>query len=966
MALNDMYFSQVRSNAGAQFNGLTNRSCYFPDPFGSYSKPVIGGSVRSSGKLYFEIQFPAATYRQFKIGLCNGSMGPNDTVGATENSWVFDISAGRVQHNHALGTLLVDGLPTDAVLAGAGNPVYKENAHPVTVLGINHGTFWACVAADLDTGKVWVALNGVWSGDPERGTFAEFNTAALSGVNLSIICAIHSSGSANPFLLNVLQEEFRWRVPRGFKPWGDPDRSRVKVIVRQADVPSTLNNFPLKLSLSGNTGRSAYNATLNHRILATFAGDAQRNQRVGWTTPGDCVRLSDQYLHVARQSYNSSAYPPPNAVRTRPFFVAGRYYFELEIVSIAPQGGATQFRFGLCTEGTSMDGIIGQNANDKAVVCGPELGWRMTTFTGEPGCPTPGAGYIWAPTITFAAGDRMGFVVDMDHREFYVAHNGTWINSSNPETRYNPVFTVIPEEYVYCFFTQFGSLVIPIPEVQLITEESLFEYPIPTGCRVLSGVQKNNNRIAARTTSGTNLDIELENWTSSLQDVSSLATVTASSQYSGTTLPSYVVDGWTNFFWRPADGSLQEWLRFDFGAGFTRRIATVTIMFDYQQQAPVYPGVITATLLTSTNGTDFVAVASAIQRVSTIEFDLRDTDLTFAAASPRYWRIVFDKAQTTNVFLVYEVTFRAFDATQSGNVWVKVPTLYNSQDTEIVLDFYRDNYQNPGVKAAGVISTLSGYNHNVNTSQLYDIESPELLANLSAATQPNSPVVTVDHVRTTLSLGTSVVASWSTRFLQALGRFVILRTSVVGTASGAIPLQQISLADSLTMMTGGRYGVYPISTSIGFMEQNQRVDIDSAIEIHVIDVETEFGFYAEFEIDVLDLEGVVYQNLEIYAEAEIPCLLVESTVHFTEIVTGLLEICSIDIDAAAAVVIDVSAHDIDVGFVSIESDIFPFVDIAGELGVFEVDLSAVIVDSGEIEEYTMINVDGGADWERFA
>ena len=56
MASNDMYFSQSRSNPGAVFVGLKQRSCSFGAESADYTKPVIGGSVRSSVKLYCEIQ----------------------------------------------------------------------------------------------------------------------------------------------------------------------------------------------------------------------------------------------------------------------------------------------------------------------------------------------------------------------------------------------------------------------------------------------------------------------------------------------------------------------------------------------------------------------------------------------------------------------------------------------------------------------------------------------------------------------------------------------------------------------------------------------------------------------------------------------------------------------------------------------------------------------------------------------
>lgn len=961
MAINDFYFSLDRSNADVLFNDDMQRSYYFPDPFGAYNKPVIGASKRSSGKFYFEVQFNASTYRNLKIGLCNNSMGRSEALGETANSWVFDLYGGRVQHNQQTGVALVDGLPSAAVVSGAGNPVYVESTYPVSVLGINHGTLWACVAVDLDTGKAWIAINGIWSGDPERGTWPEINTSGIIGIDLSIVCAANSQCGASPLLLNVRQEEFRWQTPLGFLPWGDPERSRVKVTVRQADVPSTINNFPLKVMLSGSSGSLAYDATLNHRALATLAGKAQRNQRVGWTELGACVRRSSQFYEVATQSYLSSEYPPPNAARTRPFFVAGRYYFEVEVITVAPQGGSTDFRFGLCTSDTDMNTIVGTAAPDKAISCSPEKGWRLTTFTGEPGCPSPYVGYIWAPTIAIAAGDRFGFVVDMDNREFYVSHNGAWINSGNPDTRANPVFTVIPEDYVYCFFVQLGALTIPAASVELVTEEYLFDYAIPRGCKVIAGVQDIHERISAKTMAGAELDIEIADWSSELADISAMATVTASSQYSGTTIPANVLDGFTPFYWQPANGNMAEWLLFDFGSGFTREPATVTIGWDYNQFGTVYQGVITATLSLSTDNVTFTVVESKKVYAPTVEFDLRDTDIPLS--NYRYWKIDFTKTASSNAISVYEVTFRALDAAPAATVWVKVPTLSNAQDNDILIDFRRENYPNANIKAAGVISTLTGYNHNVNANQLIEIAGNESLSVKNSIVTPDCPDIPVEHIRAYASVPNSIVTPYSTSFLQALGAFVIIRTSVVNTTSPAIQVVHISLADSLQMMDGHDI-VQPTSFTIGYMVQNERPDIVGLIEIGCLEIEAEFGIESEMEIDCLDIESTVYQIVVVEWDFNIAAIGCESLAEPWASASGLIDLNFIEVESIVSSVLEISS-DIQIEVMGLEASVHDFSLVSGDWDMGFIEAKATVVSGGEAEEYLLQHIKGGPDWLPF-
>lgn len=74
------------------------------------------------------------------------------------------------------------------------------------------------LAVDLSTGNVWLAKNGTWvSGDPATGV-------SPSGVipvgGLYYPCASCESGAALGTTLRVVESEFDYPIPDGFKSWG--------------------------------------------------------------------------------------------------------------------------------------------------------------------------------------------------------------------------------------------------------------------------------------------------------------------------------------------------------------------------------------------------------------------------------------------------------------------------------------------------------------------------------------------------------------------------------------------------------------------------------------------------------------------------------------------------------------------------------------------------------------------------
>ncbi len=966
MAVNDFYFSLERSNSRVIFNDSHQRSFYFLSPGGHFNEPVVGANTRNRGKLYFELQPGAgANFRKTRIGLCNDSMGRNEALGETANSWVFDIYNSSAWHNSSTGTTLTDPLPTEAVLEKAGSPFYRERETSYSqVFGIWHGKDVICIAADLDTGKLWVGLNGVWSGDPHRGLNPGFNTASLTGTDLRIVVANGEEKGEASCLLCVLPSEFRWTPPLGFRPWGDPDIATAKVTIAHVNVPTPLTNFPLQLLLDDSTGTPAYNATLQHRVLATLAAYSRKNHPPGFVAFGDCCSVTGSYSVTAIQGQALEGEVVPHCARTLPFLASGRFYYEIKI-NQTEETASPWYAFGIGAETVDLEAILPGNAGP-ACSYRPWAGQRRSTLANDPVCVNPSYNYPYGSPISIVAGDVFGFVVDMDMREMFVSYNGAWVDGSDPTTRTNPVFAGFPEDIAYAIICQFGQLTLPQTRMTLVTEEKNLTYAIPFGCKTLAGEQSILARLHAYDMAGSPLDIEITGTNVALVNPIDSSTVAiASSQYASYTGPANAIDGMVSLYWQPQAGFLVDWLRLDFGSGKEIKPVLVCIHFD-NSRSPAWPQGhlddrgITCSVMGSNDGGLYTTLATKTIQQRSIEFDLRETDTIGTAY--RYIKLEIVKQNTSQSIQIDLVEVFTLPAEASAEVWVKVPYVSDSADTSILLDFYKENRPNGNIVDPGDISTLPGNDHDINLDQLFQITGTEILTLTTDVVEPFSTDIETVHVRIVLDAGPDIVFPYSTTFAQALGDFVIMRNAAVIPVSSKPTIFHISLADSLTLYPG----YAPVTCSvIGGLPQVQLPLVIAEIEIAAIELEAEFGMDAELEIPCIEMEATITYTIVVSADLEISAIEAESTCLIGLLVEAEAEIAAIGLEAVASLYAGVAA-DMELPAIGIDDAVItPVVHVEGDMELLFLSLAAGVDGGSADEELTMAYVDGGPDWKPY-
>lgn len=142
----------------------------------------------SAGKWYVECLFHSVSIatQVLRFGLAPAGASLTAGVGTHATSYGLD-EDGKV-YNNGVGTILVSSFHSaGAVLVG--------------------------MAVDLDAGKIWFSVDGVWSGDPEAGT-----GAAVSGLSGTYYLAGSADDIAEPFngLTLVSSPGTLYRTPRGF------------------------------------------------------------------------------------------------------------------------------------------------------------------------------------------------------------------------------------------------------------------------------------------------------------------------------------------------------------------------------------------------------------------------------------------------------------------------------------------------------------------------------------------------------------------------------------------------------------------------------------------------------------------------------------------------------------------------------------------------------------------------------
>lgn len=154
----------------------------------SFWASVKGVASKSSGKFYYEAKVTAASVAGTRaVGVGTSAASTSGYPGQDASAW-----------GH-----LSDGYKTNAGFSAYGSAWDTLNDI-------------AMVAVDIDAGKVWFGVNGVWmaSGDPAAGTNPAFSTVA--GPIFPMVGGAHG----NPQLtLNFGTGGFVHATPPGFTGW---------------------------------------------------------------------------------------------------------------------------------------------------------------------------------------------------------------------------------------------------------------------------------------------------------------------------------------------------------------------------------------------------------------------------------------------------------------------------------------------------------------------------------------------------------------------------------------------------------------------------------------------------------------------------------------------------------------------------------------------------------------------------
>ena len=171
---------------------LTNSDLTAEVASGTAIRSVIGTTGKADGKRYFEIVF-----------VSGGSFGT------------------LVRHDMGvtLSKPVVSGASGEGTGAGyrRGGAIYIAGSSVGTVTAVSASDVIG-VAIDIDSGKVWFALNGTWTqGDPGADT-SEEGTVTASQTYYPF--ASSESGAAMKVTLRTTASEFSYSVPTGFTSWG--------------------------------------------------------------------------------------------------------------------------------------------------------------------------------------------------------------------------------------------------------------------------------------------------------------------------------------------------------------------------------------------------------------------------------------------------------------------------------------------------------------------------------------------------------------------------------------------------------------------------------------------------------------------------------------------------------------------------------------------------------------------------
>ncbi len=258
----------------------------------------VWGSVKTdrvlqSGKLYWEILLT-----EQNLYTSVGVFGPGDLIsyypGQTFTSYGYTVYDGKVYNNgsnHTYGNVAIDG----------------------DILG---------VALDLDNGKIFYSLNGVWqaSSDPVEGTNPAYSNVVGDKIPAVGAYSIGIKGTINSTFTSLV-----YKLPAGFSALEDPfdialvpKDNKIRLTIPKQE--SELVDFPVLVNLSAESGISAFDCStifdelgINSKKVAVEVGDTgvQTYAEIeNWThTNSELQSTIYDTNHAKSTSIYSSYYP---------------------------------------------------------------------------------------------------------------------------------------------------------------------------------------------------------------------------------------------------------------------------------------------------------------------------------------------------------------------------------------------------------------------------------------------------------------------------------------------------------------------------------------------------------------------------------------------------------------------------------------------------------------------------------
>ena len=250
------------------------------------------------------------------------------------------------------------------------------------------------------------------------------------------------------------------------------------------------NGFYLDFEASDNLGNDANGGTdLTESTLAATdqATDTPTNNFATW----NAAIIMDSACSFAEGNLKATTTNDYAAGASNSFFstigmTSGKWYWEINVVTAPNSYILAGIAFDLSAH---QQGSTASQYNYSYT----NLGY---SYSGGGGIGNDGDGWTSTGYDTYAAGDILSFALDLDNDNFYVAKNGTWQNSADPESGAtgtgafsiasgNTYFAAVSDNQktnVWVYDANFGSPSYAITSGNADADDyGNFEYAVPSG-----------------------------------------------------------------------------------------------------------------------------------------------------------------------------------------------------------------------------------------------------------------------------------------------------------------------------------------------------------------------------------------------------------------------------------------------------------------------------------------------------